>query len=191
MWKLDEIDINNIDWDNIDLDNPDILSKLWIEESIDNEKLSNWKNKFYFDDINENISNILDINLKEKLTSDSFWIYNWNTLLWLINYSIVWADTNIHIDFIWTSNWNLDKIIADYEFRETFDFHFWKSKTNINWLWTELVKRFINKIDSWTYITLVSVDGSEWFYDKIFNKLQLKWKISLIQKIPEYQILVL
>lgn len=171
-WNLENV----IDWNNPNLD----LDKILGIPDIDSE-FDLW--------INDDIINILDLKLKEDFNDETFWLYNWKNLLWIIEYSneVEW----VHIDFLWTINWKLDSVVADNEFRTKFEWYFWDSNLSVKWIWKDLFLRFIKKFESWTYLTLISIGWSTLFYNKILKEFENKWIISIIEKAPEYKLIIL
>jgi len=170
--------LNTTNWSPEDWE--EYLSSHWLWNIDEKIWITSWE-------IKKISTDILDIN--EEMDDISFSLYEGKKLIWVVEYSKnkEW----ICIDFLATINWDTSKIVADNEFRTKFIEYFWDTKKEVNWLWSKLINRFIDNIKSNEIITLVSVEWSKWFYEKILLKMEKEWKISILSKIPEYQILVL
>jgi hypothetical protein len=169
---------NNINWDDPNLDLDEIL---WIPD-ID-------RIEWFINDDKKSIDSLLNLNLNVKFTDSSFELFDWNDLLWVIEYSI--TDYWTHIDFFWTINWNLDKVVTDNEFIQKFKWYFWENSTYIKWIWKKTFIDFLKNFQSDTVFSFIPLEWAQWFYDKILWELEWEWIISILWKSPEYKFILL
>ena len=172
---------NSLDWEKI------LEEKgLW---DIDKELDEDWNSRFYLE-TKKSIDWLLDLNLNEKFSDYYFKLYSWNDLVWIIEYTNN-EKWEIHIDFFASINWDLNSVITDNEFIEKFNSYFWNNSDYIKGIWKKTFINFLNKFNSDTIFSFISLEWAEWFYDKILSELEVDWKISIIWKIPEYKFILL
>ncbi len=176
-----------INWSDPNLDIDEILWE-WFED-IDKELDEDWNPRFYID-TKKSVDWLLDLELIEKFSDDYYKLYLWDELVWVIEYSSD-NDWNINIDFFWTINWNLDKVVTDNEFIQKFKWYFWEDSTYIKWIWKKTFIDFLKKFQSGIVFSFISLEWAQWFYDNILWELEWEWVISILWKIPEYKFILL
>lgn len=161
----------------------DILKQEWLWK-IDEEL------GIHTDSISNDIYNIKNINFIIEFDNKKLVLKNKNEIIWVIEYTKKY--NSIHINFLATSNWNLEKITSDDEFKQTFQKYFLKkNKNNIKWAWKELLLTFIKKNNSWDFIEFTSLEESNNFYLKILNEFKLEWLINFQKNWNDYKIEIL